>query len=131
MTQINKNIDAGFSQVPQKPYVYIITRQDLSAPYASVQAIHAAIEATKAFPQPQETVFVVLCTVPSEDHLLRFTHKITNKGVRFVSFYEPDIGNQLTAIATEPIYNSQRKIFSNLKLFNGQTAPIQTERIEL
>ena len=114
-TEINE-----YGQNNTSPYVYIITRLDLSIPAQCVQSCHAAIEATKAFKQPQETCNLVVCTVADESQLYKWTDKLRTRGIEFATFYEPDIGNQLTAIATEPVYKKQRKVFSGLNLMKGE-----------
>jgi len=45
--------------------------------------------------------------------------KIERSGILYKEFLEPDIGNQLTAIATEPICGDRRKVFKKFKLMNG------------
>jgi hypothetical protein len=50
--------------------------------------------------------------VDSENTLVHWGEKLTRRGIEWIGFHEPDIGNQLTAIATV----ADKKIFSNLKL---------------
>lgn len=38
-------------------------------------------------------------------------------GINYVEFIEPDIGDQLTAIASDVVYGEQRKIFKKFQLF--------------
>lgn len=87
-------------------------------PQIAVQSIHSAIDATKSFPQPQKTCSVVLCTLPVNE-LELFMLKLEREGIKYCSFYEPDIGNVLTSIATEPVYGTQRKVFKKLKMLKG------------
>jgi hypothetical protein len=37
-------------------------------------------------------------------------------GIRTRVFHEPDIGNQATALATEPVYGDDRKYFKKYRL---------------
>ena len=104
-----------------KPYTYIITRRDLPISVLTVQSIHASIEATKRFPQPSETVFVVLCSVKNEIKLRNSLDFIRSRGIKCASFEEPDLDNQLTAIATEPVYQDKRHIFRKFQILKGET----------
>jgi hypothetical protein len=50
--------------------------------------------------------------VRDEEQLNAWTWKLGTRGMQYVEFREPDIGNELTAIATV----TDRKIFSRLEL---------------
>ena len=79
----------------------------------AVQAIHAAIEATRHSLITAEQVHphVVLCGVKNAQKLLGFSRKLEEAGIKYRAFYEPDIDNEITAIATEPISGEQRSLF--------------------
>ena len=100
-------------------YVYILVRHDLSIAQVAVQSVHAAIEATKAFKQPQRHPSVIICSVEDERALQKAICKIEQSGIKYKEFLEPDIGNQLTAVATEPVCGDQRKVFKKFKLMGG------------
>ena len=112
MTQLDNNT----------PYIYIITRRDLTLPQRAVQCSHAAIEAAKAFYDPQtlDHPHLVLSEVRSEYHLSKLIDKLTKENVRLVIWREPDINHEITAIATEPIFNEKRKLFKKLQLIKGE-----------
>ncbi len=93
----------------------------MTVPTQSVQAIHASIEATKRFPQPAETVYVVLCSVRNETKLRNALEFIRGHGVKCADFREPDLDNELTAIATEPVYQDKRHIFRKFQIMKGET----------
>lgn len=118
MRQIKKQEHGQVNE--SHPYIYVITRRNLSTPQQCVQSCHASVEATKAFPQPQETCNLIVCTVADEKALYDFSDKLIESGIQHAAFCEPDIGNQLTALATEPLYGDQRKAFSNLPLMKGK-----------
>ena len=44
-------------------------------------------------------------------------HQIENHGIGVYLFREPDIGNQATALATEPVTDGDRKFFSRYRLW--------------
>lgn len=96
----------------------MIVRRDLSQSQQAVQGMHAAIEAARQGLIKSDTKHphLVFCSVSDEFDLVEYSTKLESKGIRYQVFLEPDIGNKLTAIATEPIYGSNRKIFRNLKL---------------
>jgi hypothetical protein len=82
-----------------------------------VQAGHACLEAARAFlPSDHEHPFLVVCGVRDEVRLGRWLDRLRAAGVRFRAFFEPDLGDQLTAAATEPLRGQQRHVFRDLPL---------------
>jgi len=80
-----------------------------------VQAAHACLEAARAFlPSHHEHPFLVVCGVRDEVRLGRWLDRLRAAGVRFRAFFEPDLGEQLTAAATEPLRGQQRNVFRGL-----------------
>ena len=98
------------------PYVYVIVRDDLTPPQKTVQSCHAIIEATRNFNMNGTHPTVIVCAVGSEGQLYDLCDEIANKRILFARFYEPDIGDQLTAIATEPVTGDTRLHFRHLQL---------------
>lgn len=98
------------------PYMYVIVRKDLSPAQKAVQSSHACIESARAFIKPDDShPSVIICEVRSEQKLKMVMEELNGK-VNYKTFQEPDIGNQYTALATEPIYNDKRKLFSRFQL---------------
>lgn len=93
--------------------MYIIVKSDLSPSQQSVQAIHAALEVTKKQKIP-DNLHLVLCQEKDTDQLSILSIKLQEKGVEIYHFYEPDLNNELTAIASAISYD--RKPFKKLKL---------------
>jgi hypothetical protein len=60
-----------------------------------------------------ESEYLVQVACKNEDELKNYLNKAIERGIKAVPFYEPDIDNQLTAIALEPILASQ-KLIANL-----------------
>jgi hypothetical protein len=84
-------------------------RRDLPAAQIAVQAIHAAIEATRCFlPTDHSHPHLVLCRVSSERDLLSAADRLDRLGVRFQIFREPDRAGEATALATEPLGPERR-----------------------
>jgi hypothetical protein len=94
----------------------------LSKGYQVVQSSHALAE----FCFNNREIFVewhnnsnYLCClcVDKEEELSRLILKLTLYNIKFSVFREPDIGNQITAIAVEPISKEKHKqLFKKLKL---------------
>ena len=87
--------------------LYIITRDDLSAAYQAVQAAHALADMILKFPKDalewhRNSNTIVILSVSDELNLMYIEEQLTEKGIKHVSFREPDIGDELTAIALSP-----------------------------
>ena len=85
----------------------LVTRKDLVPGYQSVQPAHALAEfaATlsirfKRWQQHHKNL--VILSVRNEKELRALLDKAIDKRLRYAHFEEPDIGNELTAIALEP-----------------------------
>ena len=102
----------------QGNYFYVLVRTDLPIEQQMCQAIHAAHESGIHLANKSKDISsVVVCAVPNEAKLQEVYIKLKSRGIKTVMFLEPDIGNQATALATEPICGDQRKIFANFKLW--------------
>ena len=91
---------------------------DLTNSQKAVQAIHAAIEATKYIDTSKEHPHLVLIGVNDENSLKDISKYISINDIEFSEWREPDRNNELTSIATEPISGDRRKIFKKFKLLN-------------
>lgn len=58
----------------------------------------------------------MLCTVPNESELAALFNVLKEKGVRCAGWYEDDLDESLTAIATAPLRGDERKPLRRLKL---------------
>jgi pentose-5-phosphate-3-epimerase len=96
----------------------VLVRGNLTYPQKCVQSCHAAMEAAKYFlPQyNKEHPHLVVCEVKTEDHLKKTIEKLNRTDIQYKVFREPDIGNELTAIATEPLFGDKRKFFKKFQL---------------
>jgi 7-keto-8-aminopelargonate synthetase-like enzyme len=82
-----------------------------------VQTGHALIEATRAFLAGDDThPSVIVFGVKDENKLKSLAQRVQDQGIRVRPFYEPDIGNQMTAFATEPVFGVNREIFRKYQL---------------
>ena len=104
----------------QTEKLYAVSRRDLSLQQQMMQAAHAAIEFQHEHPDIAKewndiSKYLVFLTVKDEKELNRLLDKAKFYDLKFTAFHEPDIDNQLTAIAVEPCERA-RKICSNLPL---------------
>ncbi len=98
----------------------VITRRDLHPGYQAVQSAHAAVDFQHQYPDiskkwNKESNYLIILSVENEEQLLLFLEKVKYRDIKYTEFREPDIDNQLTAIAIEPGENS-RKLTSKLPL---------------
>lgn len=103
----------------------VITRSDLSDGYKAVQSTHAAINFTfehpnRAGPWFQESNYLVLLETVDEKSLKALIRKFELKKLNYTVFREPDIGDQITAIAVEPSKETKKLVRSLPLLFNSK-----------
>lgn len=96
-----------------------VTRRDLTAGSQSVQSTHSVAQFIFEHPELSEKWFknpyLVQLSVENEDELKSLIYKLQKLNIKHSIFLEPDIGNQITAIAIEPSEKS-RKVTSHLPL---------------
>jgi hypothetical protein len=92
--------------------MYVLTRRDLSIPQQAVQAGHAVAELILRGPPLGWDGTLIYLGVENEEMLSIWCSKLDVRQKSYIKFREPDIGNQLTAIACL----DDGKIFSRLKL---------------
>ena len=103
-------------------YFFVLTRTDLTLPQQLCQTAHAAYEAALHLTEPTNDIHhIVICRISNETKLLKAQHYIEQKGIRTTLFREPDLDNQATALATEPIAASDRRKLSKYRLWEVPT----------
>lgn len=92
----------------------------MSGPQICVQTAHATLEVARAnlIDPKSDHPSLIVCGVKNEEELISFSQELLSKNIRFKSFYEADLNNELTAIATEPVLQENRKHFKKLPLIN-------------
>lgn len=85
-----------------------------------MQSIHAAIQFAMEHPSTnkewfEKSNYLGFLSVSDERQLLRLAEKANSLGIECSIFREPDIDNQVTAIAIAP-GSTSKKLCSNLKL---------------
>lgn len=93
--------------------MYVVTRRDLSPGLQATQAAHAALKFSVQYPDltrrwEEDSNFLIILSVEDETALLRLVEKAESQGIRCIRFHEPDLDNEMTAIALEPSEASQR-----------------------
>ena len=92
--------------------MYVLVRRDLSTSQQAVQAGHAVAKLVqRGLPHSWNGTLVYL-GVNDEDRLDDWKQKLATRDIEHIEFREPDIGDELTAIATV----DPGKVFSKLKL---------------
>lgn len=69
--------------------------------------------------QPNSPYYLVALSVPDETSL-RAALALASEHVTVYPFIEPDLGNQMTAFASEPLSGRLRKVFANYPLWKGE-----------
>lgn len=98
-----------------KGYIYCFTRKDFSSSQQSVQLSHACIEAQRKF-SPNKHPSLVALAVKSEAKLKRVIQECIDNGIDFVIFRDTIHSNEITAVATEPLYDEKRGVFKRYSL---------------
>lgn len=116
-----------YGQVSDQKLI-IVTRQDLSYGYQTVQSAHAVAEFCDSYPKEYKewktnSNSIICLAVKDEKKLIKLTEKLQSKQINISPFYEPDIDNQLTAIAIEPSINA-RKITSYIPLVGKKSGNV-------
>ena len=104
----------------QNDKLYVITRRDLEPGYQAVQSIHAAIQFKFEYPELskdwyEQSNYLGLLSVTNEQELLQLIEQAATHSIHCSIFREPDIDNQITAIALAPGPKS-KKLCSRLPL---------------
>lgn len=94
-------------------YAYIFVRQDISQEQQLIQFGHVACVLGRNLPDdicPHSLNFVGI-GVPNESKLWESLAHMALNGVEYVAFKEPDMGDELTAVASLPIAGMKRDAF--------------------
>lgn len=100
--------------------MYVVTRRDMDAGYQGVQSMHAAIQFGMEHPDIHREWFQISnylgwLSVADEQELHRLIIQAQERGIKFSVFREPDVGDQITAVAFEP-GRKTKKLCSHLPL---------------
>jgi hypothetical protein len=108
-------------------YVYIFVRQDLSPEYQLVQAAHAAARmgqrtGSNGIDQGKfDELYFSVIGVPDLPAMAKALEDFKQRGIKTYPFIEPDIGNVMTAFASDPVWSADRKgLLAYKRLVFGQ-----------
>lgn len=101
-------------------------RADISPGLQAAQAVHAAFAFQRDHPDEirkwlVESNFLVIVAVPDEHALLDLIVQAARRGITRTAVREPDIGDEVTAVALGPGIGAQ-KLCANLPLALKQVA---------
>jgi hypothetical protein len=89
-----------------------------------VQSAHAAIDFQHEYPEESKTWqtksnYLALLTVADEEALIKLITKAIFTGIKHTIFREPDLGNEITAVAFEPT-DAAKKLTSSCPLMGKE-----------
>ena len=113
-------------QVSSTEKLRVITRRDLSLGYQATQACHAAIDFQHEYQREAtewhtSSNYLAILTVKDEEELIDILVKVSLRGIKYTIFREPDLNNEITAVALEAS-NDSRKITSSLPLLGKEVS---------
>lgn len=91
----------------------VVTRRDLSVSTQAVQSGHAAIDFQHQYPIESrewhtKSNYLALLTVSNESELIKLITKAILTGIKHTVFREPDLNNEITAVAFEASESARR-----------------------
>ena len=93
-----------------------VTRRNLTAGAQSVQSSHALAQFIFEYPDISikwfKDPYLAQLSCADEDDLKNLIEKLQKNNIKFSIFREPDLDNQITAIAIEPSDQSRRLLSS-------------------
>lgn len=99
-----------------KKTIYVFVLNSLSGPQKVVQACHVMLDACRFFELKDERYNIILVAAKSRPKLDSIIMEAQAAGIRTMYFVEPDMEYEMTAVATEPLTDEQKKVFARYKL---------------
>lgn len=95
--------------------LFIVTRRDIAPGYQAAQSVHAAFEFAKVFPEVTKewmtiSNYICVLSVASETELKRVYKQAYFQMLDCIYFLEPDLNDQMTAIAIGPSPEAERLV---------------------
>ena len=76
--------------------------------------------ARSLLPPGLEHPHIIVCGVADEVALYQSIDRLRAHHIRFQAFFEPDLGGQMTAVATEPVFDAARRVFRRYRLLSDR-----------
>ena len=100
-------------------------RQDISVAQQIVQSNHATFEVARRSPAHSDEIpSCIVIGVPDKVALFRVIEKLNKHDIQHHSFYEPDFNMGLSAVATVPLGQEQRRFLSNYRLWREENTNV-------
>ena len=98
----------------------------MSLGYQATMACHAAIDFQHEYPAEStewhnSSNYLAILTVKDEQELIDLMVKVSLRSIKYTIFREPDLNNQITAVALEAS-NETRKVTSSLPLLGKEVS---------
>ncbi len=103
----------------------MFVRQDIPLAQQIVQSNHATFEVARRLQSDQDldvTPSCIVIGVPDKAALFRVIEKLRSNDIEHQVFYEPDFNMGLSAAATVPLGQGQRRVLSNYRLWREADA---------
>lgn len=100
---------------PNPEYTYIFVRQDQSKEQQLVQAAHVALVLGTKLKKDVSNLYFSVIGIPTLKDFCKVMKDLKEHGTKYEVFYEPDVGNTMTAIASYPIRKDKRGKLLNYK----------------
>lgn len=102
----------------------VVTRKDLTIGQQSTQGCHAAIDFQHQHPIESKiwhnnSNYLILLTVANEQKLYELISKAILRGIKHTIFREPDLNNEITAVAFDATEDA-RKLTSSCPLLGKE-----------
>lgn len=98
-------------------YLFVAVRRDIPLADQVVQVAHAAFEAGQRWHGDRETCHLILVAVASQQALVDLAARCEARGIGFTLFDEPDDQMGYTALCSEPLRDSRRRVFRRYPLW--------------
>lgn len=103
-------LNASENPVEPSGRLYVVVRNDLAPGIQISQSIHAKDEFTRRYPELEATWArdsnTIIILSGSNNDLYSVIGKALTKGVCYATFKEPQLNNEVTAVALEPSYST-------------------------
>ena len=114
-------------QINSTEKLRVVSRRDISIGYQAVQSCHAAIQFQHEYPSEssawyKQSNYLAFLTIANEEELEKLIRKAEAKGIKHSIFREPDIGNEITAVAFEAS-NEAKRLTSSCRMMGKEVAP--------
>lgn len=112
------------NQINSTEKLRVVSRRDLPIGTQALQSGHAAIDFQHEHPEiarewQKKSNYLAFLTVSDESQLINLISKAILTGIKYTVFREPDIDNQITAVAFEPS-DAARRLTSSCPLLGKE-----------